>query len=99
MSGTYPLSLLQSALHIQRGLASGRFRYFASSILNDMSSLNPLQEIEQVSTSLVIGGNTPSETSPKQCELQQLVPRFPIRKSSRLSFTDLLFGIIYVCLL
>lgn len=69
MSGTYPLSLLQSALHIQRGLASGRFRYFASSILNDVSTVNPLQEIEQVSTSLVIGGTTASESLPKQCEL------------------------------
>jgi hypothetical protein len=69
MSGTYPLSLLQSALHIQRGLASGRFRYYATSILNNRSSLDPLQEIEQVSTSLVIGSTSTNETLPKKREL------------------------------
>jgi hypothetical protein len=63
------LSLLQSALHIQRGLASGRFRYYATSILNNRSSLDPLQEIEQVSTSFVIGSTSTNETLPKKREL------------------------------
>jgi len=69
MSGTYPLSLLQSALHIQRGLASGRFRYYATSILNNRSSVDPLQEIEQVSTSLVIGGTSTNAALPNKCKL------------------------------
>ncbi len=55
MSGTYPLSLLQSALHIQRGLAAGRFQYYATSILNKNATVDPLMEIERVSTALVFG--------------------------------------------
>jgi len=56
MSGNYPLSLLQSALHTQHGLAAGRFRYY--SMKDGSSGEDPLVEIERVSTSLIVGARS-----------------------------------------